>query len=239
VHWSRRFLLPAPKIDIVSPDMASHDDAPPPTQTALPPGWPDSRNLVIVRSVGMFFLGIGTLLLSAVTYTSQTRSAERDIDLKQRTLEFQTGAEAAKLAINVIPMLSCEDDIKRASAFRVFETFPPSAGQAKNIAQVLSAKCPNLSLQARSEISDFQKRTSLQQSQSDFRRVLANAREYRANGFEGQAARLFYEARDLLTDAPAARQVDFAELEKAKSAYEEGNFSEASDRFQKAFSRVP
>ena len=219
--------------------MASNDDAAPATRAPLPPGWPDSRNLVILRSLGMFFLGISTLLLSSITYTTQTRSAERDIDLKQRTLEFQTGVEAAKLAISVIPMLSCEDDIKRASAFRVFETFSPAAGHAKNFAQVLSAKCPNLSLQARSEISEFQKRTSLQQSQSDFRRVLTNAREYRANGFDGRSARLFYEARDLLTDASAVRQVDFAELEKAKAAYEEGNFSEASDRFQKAFSRVP
>jgi hypothetical protein len=232
-------VLFATKIDIVSPAMGSTDDAAPTTQMPRPPGWPDSRNLVIVRSLGVFFLGISTLLLSWITYKTQTRNTERDIDLKQRTLEFQTGVEAAKLGISVIPMLSCEDDIKRASAFRIFETFSPSAGQAKNIAQVLSAKCPNLSLQARSEISDFQKRTSLQQSQSDFRRVLANAREYRANGFDGRSARLFYEARDLLTDTAAARQVDFVELEKAKTAYEEGNFSEASGHFQNAFSRIP
>jgi hypothetical protein len=136
-------------------------------------------------------------------------------------------------------MLTCEDDIKRASVFRVFESFSPAAEQAKNLAQVLSEKCPHMSPQARSEIADFQKQTSLLQVQSEFRRVLANAREYRANGFDGQAARLFYEARNLLPEAYAARLVDTAELEKAKEAYERGNFSEASDRFSKAFSRVP
>ena len=79
----------------------------------------------------------------------------------------------------------------------------------------------------------------MQQIQSEFRRVLANEREYRANGFDGPAARLFYEARDLLPEGETAGLVDLVELEKAKAAYEEGNFSEASDRFQKAFSRLP
>lgn len=219
--------------------MASNDDAAPPTRAPRPPGWPDSRILVIVRSLGTLFLGIGALLLSSVAHRTQSWNAERDLDLRQRTLEFQTGLEAAKLAVSVIPMLTCEDDIKRASAFRVLESFPPAAQQAKNLAQVLSKKCPNLSPQARSEVSDFQERMSLQQVQSEFRRLLASAREYRANGFDGQAAQLFYEARNRLPEAYAARQVDIAELEKAKAAYEEGNFSEASDRFQKAFNRVP
>jgi len=52
------------------------------------------------------------------------------------------------------------------------------------------------------------------------------------------AARLFFEARNLLPEAIAS-EVDKAELEKAKDAYEQGNFSEASGRFQKAFSRIP
>jgi hypothetical protein len=194
---------------------------------------------VIVRSLGTLFLGIGALLLSSVAHRTQSWNAERDLDLKQRTLEFQTGLEAARLTVSVIPMLTCEDDIKRASAFRAFESFPPAAEQAKNLAQVLSEKCPNLSPQARSKIADFQERMSLQQVQGEFRRLLASAREYRANGFDGQAAQLFYEARNRLPEAYAARQVDIAELEKAKAAYEEGNFSEASDRFQKAFNRVP
>lgn len=226
------------KDPVTSSRMVPKDNAAPLIRDSLPPGWPDSRRLVIIRSMGMFCLGIGALLVSFVTYRTQSRNTERDIDLKQRTLEFQTSLEAAKLANSVIPMLSCQDDIKRASAFRVFEGFPPAAEQAKNLAQVLSSKCTNLSPQARSEISDFQQRTSLQQVQNEFRRVLSNAREYRANGFDGPAARFFYEARNLLPET-TAKQVDVAELERANAAYEEGNFSEASDRFSKAFAQVP
>jgi hypothetical protein len=186
----------------------------------------------------MFMLGLGTLLLTLVTYRTQSRNTERDIDLKQRTLDFQAEVEAGKLATGVIPYLSCTDDLKRASALRILERFPAASEHAKDIAQALAARCPNLTPQARSEITEYQQRTAAQQLQAEFRRVLANAREYKANGFDGPAARLFYQARDLLPEVYAEKQVDRDELERGKIAYEDARFGEAADRFERGFARI-
>ncbi|HBY64714.1 MAG TPA: hypothetical protein DEH78_33250 [Solibacterales bacterium] len=186
----------------------------------------------------MFCLGIAALLVSFITYRSQSSATERDIQLKQRTLEFQTGADVARLAISVVPSLGCQDDIRRAAVFRVLESFRPASEQTKNLAQVLSDRCPSLSPVARSEILEYQQRAAMRQLEGSFNRALANAREYRANGLDGPAARLFAEARDLLPDT-YTRLVDMTELEIAKEAYSNVRFAEASDRFQKAFSRIP
>jgi len=219
--------------------MSAEDDWGAPDQHPSPPGWPDSRNMVVLRSVGMFLLGLGSLLLTLVTYRTQSRNTERDIDLKQRTFDLQTNAEAARLATSVIPFLGCSDDVKRDSALRVLERFLPASEHAKDIAQALVDRCRNLSLQARSEISDYQQRNALQQQQLEFRRVLTNAREWKRNGHDGPAARLFYQARSLLPEAYLSRWVDADELELARVAYEEARFPEAADRFDRAFRRIP
>jgi hypothetical protein len=218
--------------------------------TTTPHGWPDSRGMVKLRSVGTFLLGIAALIFSGLSYQAQKRNTERDLELKAeqnrnggKDLDLKRAVtehiEPAKLAISVIPMLNCkdgiEDDLRREAVFGALVDFP---NQKTMLSALIVSKCPKLSSQARKEISDIRQSAFAQQVQADFRRTLANARQYQQYGVDGVAARLFFEARNLLPEAFAS-EVDKAELEKAKDAYEQGNFSEASGRFQKAFSRIP
>jgi len=248
--------------------------APPPTTPppTTPPGWPDSRGMVVIRSVGTFLLGIGALIFTGLSYQSQKRNAERDLELKveqnsnarldsllkKQAFQYQTDLESAKMAISVIPMITCVDDIKRASALQVLhnfrptpldnpnpiaphnftlENYRPAANYEKVLIELLSSKCLGQPPQVVAELSSLRERASLQQVQNDFQTALTNARTYQALGDDGTAARLFYQARNLLPEMLAG-QVDKAELERAKAAYEQGNFSEASGRFQEAFSQI-
>jgi hypothetical protein len=225
--------------------MGSTANSRPPTQT-YPPGHPDHWLAVWLRSAGVCGLLLVGTIVSWKYNQRQNRNADNDLKLKQRAFEFQTDLESAKMAISVIPMISCDDDIKRESALEVLDTFKPSLNEdfrpaakyEKALIAILQSKCPRMPQLARSEISDLRQRASLQQVQNDFLTNLANAREYQTYGFDRTAARLFYEARNRLPEALAGK-VDKAELEKATDAYEQGNFSEASGRFQKAFSRIP
>lgn len=206
---------------------------------------PDRLWMVFLRSVGTLLLGIGALAVSVVTYQTQKKNTERDLDLKQQTFQLQTDLESAKMAISVIPMMNCADDTKRESALQVLDTFRPTAKDdfkpaakyKQALMGILSSKCQKLTAQERSELSDFQRRAAAERAQTEFQRTLANAREYRKYGFDGPASRVFYEAGPI----PKAYegQVDMTELTTARSAYEQGDFSEASERFQRAFSRVP
>jgi hypothetical protein len=197
----------------------------------------------VVIGFATVFISISALRVQRSLAEFQKTNALGDIELKKWTIQSETDLESAKMAISVIPMMSCQDDIRWASAFRVLDsvmpegTLRPAAKYEKALADVLLSKCPKQSPQARSEISAIRKQVSLQQVQNDFLVTLANARTYQEYGFDGTAARLFYEAGNRLPPALAGK-VDMAELEKALAAYKEGDFSEASGRFQKAFSRI-
>jgi hypothetical protein len=230
-----------------------------------PPTNPDRYWMVFIRSVGTLTLGIGSLMFTYLSYQTQKRNAgeqnsnaKLDALLKHKTFQFQTDLESAKMAISVIPMMSCVDDIKRASALQVLDNFSPipldnpgaigdqntpqnyrpAAKYERVLIEILASKCAKPTPQVAAELSSLRQRASLQQVQNDFQTALTNARLYQAQGDDRTAAQLFYQARSLLPKALAS-EVDKAELERAKDAFEQGNFSEASGRFQKAFSRIP
>jgi len=226
---------------------------------------PDRYWMVFIRSVGTLLLGIGSLIFTYLSYQTQKRNVEEqnsnaalDALLKKRTFQFQTDLESAKMAMSVVPMMSCVDDIKRTSALQVLDNFSPipldnpgaiggqdtpqnyrpPAKYEKVLIQILLSKCTRQPPQVVAELSGLRQRASLQQVQNEFETALTNARMYQAWGDDQTAAQLFNQARSLLPKALDA-EVDNRELERAKDAFEQGYFSEASGRFQKAFSRIP
>ena len=84
------------------------------------------------------------------------------------------------------------------------------------------------------EITQLREQSVLREATDAFFSKLANAREYKNQGFDGPAAQLFDEASTLLPE-PLKAKVNTDELARANKALSQGDFREAADRFMIAF----
>jgi hypothetical protein len=217
--------------------MPSKDDA---ELVARSRPYPETRATVWVKSLGMFLVGIATVLISYAAVRVQRSIAEiqrtngeRDIQLKQDNARFQEKTEAARLAASLVQFLKCPDDLQRTTALRLL-----APDHAKLFAEVISDKCTNLTPQAKNDISRFHEQSTIRERVIDFQRLLANAREFKNRGFDGPASRLFDEASGLIQPSDDTK-INKTALARARKAFADGRFSEAADLFVIAFVAIP
>lgn len=183
----------------------------------------------------MFLLGVASVTISMVALTFQhsiakfqRENGQQDIALKQKNGEFQKEVEGDRLAAMMVPFLNCRDSLQRAVALQLV-----SGQHSKLFTDAISQKC-TLTPQARSEITQIRAQSVLRQRTDAFFTKLANAREYKNQGFDGPAARLFDEASRLMPKS-FTDKVNTDELNRASKALSQGDFKEAADRFTIAF----
>jgi len=212
------------------------------TDKVAPTPYPETRFTVWAKSLGVILVGIASVIVSWTAVNIQRSVAENqkansleDLALKHKTFEHERETDEARLAASLIPLLKCNDDLQRASAFQLLSKQAPSYGVM--LGDVILQKCSGLSAPMRTELSRIQEQSRIQQEAQDFSIRLSNAREYKNKGYDGPAARLFEEARGLLPERYASK-VNKEELEKAKQAFDDGRFTEAADRFVIAFRAI-
>jgi hypothetical protein len=205
-----------------------------------PESYPETRATVWAKSFGMLLIGVATTVISLTAVLvqrsiaeTQRINAERDIQLKQDNAQFQERTEASRLAASLIPYLKCDDAVQQSAGLKLLA---PKEGNL--FGQAIAEKCTNLAPQAKSEISHFREESAVRERTAEFRRLLANAREFKAKTFDGPAARIFNDASALIPEKDDPN-VDKESLAKAKTAFADGRFSEAADLFVKAFRSIP
>ena len=195
---------------------------------------------VWVGSIGTLLIGLAGVVVSYVAVRVQSSTAEfqnanarAEIQLKQDDERIQNELEARRFAASIVPFMKCTDDQQRTIALGLLDP-----RYTKLFAEAISNKCANLTTQARNEIAQIQEQSTVRERVADFLRLVANAREYKNQGFDGPAARLFDKAGSSIPDSYRP-QVNNEELVEARRAFGDGNFREAADRFDLAFSAFP
>jgi hypothetical protein len=205
--------------------------------------YPENKWTIWAKSLGAFLVGIAGVIVSSLAFIVQRSIADNqransleDLALKQKTYMHQRESDEARLAASLIPFLRCNDDVQRAAALRLLSESAPAQGE--HFSEILLQKCTRLSPPLRTEVIRIQEQSRIQQEMDDFSLHLSNARAYKNKGHDGPAARLFAEAGKGIP--PRYRSsIEQEELAKARTAFEEGRFSEAADRFVIAFHKVP
>ena len=214
-------------------DEKPSEHAPPVARLRIGRPWAD-----VLRSVAAILISVASVIVSYVavrvqssTAKSQNENARAQIQLQQDNAKRQDETERRAFAATMVQFIKCSDDLQRVVALGLV---PPE--YTKLFVAAISQKCPNLTSKVRTEIVQIQEQSIDRERVNNFLRLLANARQYKNRGFDGEAARLFSAASTLITDSS---KVNTEELSKARQAFGEGKFKEAADRFDAAFSAFP
>ena len=221
----------------------------PASSPASPPPYAEPRWSVWARSVGGLLVGVTGVLLSCVSLTvsqsvrdvqrsmaaTQTKNSADDIALKHQTYEHQRRVDAAQLAASLVGHLKCDDDVERAAALTLLSSSAPE--HADKFSNVLLQKCARLPAGAIDEVSQLKQQAAARTQITEFSIRLANAREYKSKGHPGPAARLFQQASAMIPKIYELK-VNKGDLERAKRAYDRGDFPEAADSYALAFAAI-
>jgi zona occludens toxin (predicted ATPase) len=202
--------------------------------------YPETRTTLWARSFGTVVLGLAAAFVSYSAYRvqaaaaeTQRANAERDIELKQEDARFKEEAESARVATSVLPYLKCTADLQQEISLSLLTERYRTIFLDK-----ITDTCKDLSPQTKEHIINARKESVSGAEAERFKRILKNAREYKAAGLDGPASRVFHDANTLVPPEFASK-LNRDAISKAEEAYAVGEFSKSADLFLMGFAGIP
>src|ERR1035441_1666645 len=205
------------------------------TFTRYPPGYPDRPYLVLLRSVGVFALGLVAAWLSYRDFLAKRAEAAQTAQIQVQSLLEGLRDERTREAASLVTQIRCEQDERTKLALALLDKTAPE--YAKLFSQVLQSECSQLKPEALLELRSLQYESARDELGTQFTDSLAAAWLYREYGSYHQAL-LSFEAAGNRIPQSYGGQVNFNELARARESSEQGRVKEAVDHYANAFRAI-
>lgn len=201
-----------------------------------PPTWLEYFK-AFAGSGGTLILGVAALIWSIYSFGIQQKHLQNQLEMQQKSFARDQDQDRLKLLIALLPYLSCETNERREMSLEALKIYAP---EELRLVVPIVEKCAHQSKEVTDHLERIREQGALDDLERQFIQLVNNGRQFHYNGLEGAAARTFTDASNFLPQSYLTKQiVDSKELEAARKAFYDGEFSEASDRFMLAFKKVP